>query len=625
MGEPDQALTAPTPWNLSCPDWERRLEDGQSLVPALPLDRVRADRAVAVFKKLRIPDVPGTPTMAEAAGEWIFEIVGAIFGAFDVPTSVRMIRGLFVMVPKKNAKTTYGAAITLTAAILNDRPRAELLMTAPSLEIASKAFSQASGMIELDDEGYLQKRFWVRDNIKTIYDRRTKANTKIKTFDKKIVTGAVPAFALIDEVHLLGDDPSAEAVVGQLKGGMMSVPGAFWAMITTQSFKEPAGVFKSELKIARAIRDGRAPGIDTLPVLYEFSEQQQKAKDFWENPANWARLQPNIRRSVWVETLAKDFAAEKMKDFGAQKIWASQHLNIEIGLAMHDNRWPGANHWEGAVERTITLADLLERSEVVTMGGDGGGLDDLLGLAVLGREKVTRRWLLWTRAWCYVGVLDLRQEIAPRLRDFDNADELRIIERLGDDMEDAKAIAEEVVASGKLPPKNAVGVDPAGLAGLADALQQGGVTDEQLVGVSQGWRLSGAIMSTERALADGTLVHGGQAMMAWCVGNAKIEPRGNAKLITKQASGTAKIDPLMAAFNAVSLMAMNPQAPNTGSIYDDAVAYAKAFTDKGEVEPTPEDDDDGNWKSAILADPDHPLFAEHRRRFDEWQATQEDD
>jgi phage terminase large subunit-like protein len=62
------------------------------------------------------------------------------------------------------------------------------------------------------------------------------------------------------------------------------------------------------------------------------------------------------------------------------------------------------------------------------------------------------------------------------------------------------------------------------------------------------------------------VLHGGQTLMAWAVGNARVEPRGNAIIITKQASGTAKIDPPMAAFNAIAWMASNP-ASTQPSIY----------------------------------------------------------
>jgi phage terminase large subunit-like protein len=150
--------------------------------------------------------------------------------------------------------------------------------------------------------------------------------------------------------------------------------------------------------------------------------------------------------------------------------------------------------------------------------------------------------------------------------DFEECGDLTRVDMPGQDVDDFADIAEQVFRSGLLPAKNGIGVDPVGIGQIVDELKARNIPPECIVGISQGWKLSGAIKTAERGLADKTLVHGSQPLMAWCVGNARVEPRGNAITITKQAAGSAKIDPLMATFNAVALMAQNPEG---GSVYEE--------------------------------------------------------
>lgn len=171
--------------------------------------------------------------------------------------------------------------------------------------------------------------------------------------------------------------------------------------------------------------------------------------------------------------------------------------------------------------------------------------------------------MLWTRAWAHVGVLERRKGEASRFRDFERDGDLRIVDSLPGDLDEVSDMIAEIDESGLL---HAVGLDPAGVGAIVDALAARGIANEpgrpdRVVGISQGYRLMGAIKTCERKLADGTLSHPGQRMMSWCVGNAKIELRGNAIYVTKAASGTAKIDPLMATFCAVEVMSRNPESP----------------------------------------------------------------
>jgi phage terminase large subunit-like protein len=568
------------PFDFACPDWADRLRRGETPIADLALDMVAAERAVSIFNKLRLPDVPGQPELREAAGEWMRDIVRAVFGSMETTPNgpeVRQVGEIFILVPKKNAKTTSAAAIALTFMLLNKRRNADMLIIGPTQKISDVAFEQARGMIEADPDGFLQKRFHVQDHKKTIRCRVTGARLMIRTFGMDVLTGAKPIFALIDEVHLLGTVSYAADVIRQIRGGMMPFPESVLVMITTQSDHPPAGVFRSELQYARGVRDGKiTERVRMLPVLYEFPEAVQTSEaKAWADPDLWHMVTPNLNRSITIDALMDGY--ERAKQDGQAEIiaWATQHLNVEVGLALHSNRWVGADFWQGAMRveveggGLIGLQRLIERCEVATVGIDGGGADDLGGLSVIGREKETRRLIGWAHAWAHPTVLQRRKEIIPALQDFANDGDLTFCERPTQDHEEMCDIVGTLMDAKLLPEAEAVGLDAAGVAALVDALAGAGVTEAQMVAVAQGYRLSSAIWGLERKLMDGTFVHGGQRLMAWCIGNAKAEQKGNAVLITKETAGKAKIDPLIAMFNAFALMSRNPVA-RVGSYLDEA-------------------------------------------------------
>lgn len=556
-------------WGFACPDWEAKLRTGRTPIPDLPLDPVQAEVAVALFDKLRIPNAKGQPTMGEAAGEWMRDIVRAAFASIDPATGERRVGEIFNLVPKKNGKTTNAAALGLIAMQMNQVPNIEGLIVGPTHKIAETCFKQACGMIRADK--FLRDRFHIVDHKQEIIDLyrdpdtgvQMNAKLSIKSFDLKVVTGAIPAFAILDELHVMAQSSYASRVIAQIRGGMITDPQSLLIIITTQSDTPPVGVFKEELQYARGVRDGRILGhVRMLPVLYEFPEAMQSAADKpWRDPKNWPMVLPNLGRGFKLDRLAAEYETERQKGDSAERLWASQHLNIEIGLAMHADRWRGADYWLDAIEPGLTLDEILARAEVAVVGIDGGGKDDLLGLAVLGRCRETQTWLLWTKAWCHEEVLTRRKDIAEQLRDFEKAGELVVCrENKRQDLEEVQALLLDLDARGLLPEEGAIGVDTLGMPTMEDALREVGLEAPKVAAVRQGVFLNGVILAMERKLDDGGLVHCGQGVAAWCVGNAKAVLKGSAVTIEKMTAGRAKIDVLVAAFNAYSMMARGPKA-----------------------------------------------------------------
>ncbi|WP_264045556.1 terminase large subunit [Methylobacterium flocculans] len=559
-------------WNTACPDWEDRILAGRTLVPDLPLFRDEAARAVRVFNRLKIPDVIGQPTMAEAGTEWLLPIVEAIFGSYDAAAQRRMINEFFWLVPKKNSKSSGAAAIMITIMILNRRPLAEGLLIAPTKQIADIAYKQAWGIIQADAQ--LAKLFHGQHHIRLITHRNSGATMQIKAADTDAITGSKATYTLIDETHVFAKKPRASDIFVEIRGALAARPDGFLIQVTTQSKDPPSGVFKEELENARKVRDGEMR-LPLLPILYELP-QRISADGGWKDRKLWPLVNPNMGKSVDESFLVNQLLKAEENGAEALALLASQHFNVEIGMGLRANRWPGSEFWKSRVDHALVspsedrqagLRAILELCEVVCVGIDGGGLDDLFGLTVLGRERATRDWLAWTHAWCHDGVLTRRKSIAARLRDFERAGELTIV---NDELGDIAEIVEVVASIKDRGLLACVGVDPAGLGEFIEAMAEIGVTQEAklLVGVPQGYGMMNAIKTAERKLANGTLRHSGSSLMNWAVGNLKIEPTATAIRATKQNAGDAKIDPVMSLFDAVVPMSLNPEPARTRSVYE---------------------------------------------------------
>lgn len=572
-------------WSTACPDWRDRIVARKSLVPCEPLFAAKAADALGVFKSLQVTDLPKKasglhPTLGEVCDQFVFDLVGAIFGAEDPETGQRLIKEFMLLISKKNGKSMIAAGIMVTALILNWRPSAILQILAPTIEVANNSFEPAMGMVRADAE--LSTVLKVVEHQRQIKHLATNAVLKVIAADSDTVAGGKASMTLIEELWLFGKKPKAAAMLREALGGGSARPEGFTLFITTHSDEPPAGVFKTKLAYFRDVRDGVIDDPTTLAMLYEWPEALLEIEAYLD-PEYFYVTNPHIGRSVTIEWLKAELGKEKIGEGEGLQVFLAKHLNVEIGLRLRRDRWSAAEMWLECIEPAMEGLSFLDRlkwiagrSEVMIVGVDGGGRDDLFGLGAIGREKGTGDWLGTGHAWAQRVALERRKSIASTLLGFEADGDLTLCDTGGELVADVARYAALVKDLGLMPAEGGLAVDAWGMGPLVDALVQAGFDpgDENMkraghiYAVRQGVGLSSAIYTVEFMLGDNRFRHDGSKMMAWCVSNALVQLRGSAVYVSKESSGAGKIDPLVAMLNAAKVMELGPVASGpTQSVY----------------------------------------------------------
>jgi phage terminase large subunit-like protein len=149
---------------------------------------------------------------------------------------------------------------------------------------------------------------------------------------------------------------------------------------------------------------------------------------------------------------------------------------------------------------------------VVTVGIDGGGLDDLLGFAIEGRLRDTQNCVLWNKAWVHPIAIERRKSEEAKYRDFEKDGDLVVVERPGQDLEELAALCKQIFDWGLLA---RIGLDPERTHKVVfQALIDAGIPEDLIIGISQGWKLTGAMAVAERGLLTA----------AWCMPRSRSWP-----------------------------------------------------------------------------------------------------
>ena len=507
-----------------------------------------ADKYIKIFNELQIADLLNTPKIKDLPQAWYSDFVLSFFGCVDIEKRERLIQEFFVLIPKKNAKSTISGLIMLTVLIANPYQGAEFALIAASKEVVNNAFIPICECIKLSPA--LSSILKVYDNGDNKYIKHNKTNAvlRITTPLMKTNQGKKWQGVLIDEIALWQDIKNSVSILNEISGNLVNKKDAFIIYLTTQSHQPPKGVFKALLEKARRIdKSGEKEILKSkfLPILYEFSENQIK-ENYHKDPEKWAIVNPNLGVSVDIDRLKQMQTDAIQAGADALREFEAKYLNVEITIENALNGWQGADFWVQC-EKRITLNQIIEKSDFIYLGIDGGGLDDLTGLAVLGVDK-KGLWRIYCTAYGYKSVLD-RKGLAKRLADFQANGECLIVEKLGDD---AKAIADtvhKIVASGKV---NKIGIDPRGIGDILSEIKASGTPESIIEPVNQGVALMSAERLLTRRLAQNNCVISKSDLMRFCVSNAVVEDRGDDYFLSKKSS-QFKIDPLMALLNCVAL------------------------------------------------------------------------
>jgi len=509
------------------------------------------ERAVEFLRRLRHPKstLPGRQFVLDT---WQERIVRRIYGPRD-EHGQRIVRTVFLMLPRGARKTSLSAAVSLLEAVGPEHtPAGESVFAASDRTQAGIGFREAADIIRADKRLVAATRINDAFNApKQIVLKRDNSVLKTVSSDGGAQHGGTPRFVLADEIHIWKGRDLWEA----LRTGLSKTPGSLLVIATTAGRGQENLAFDT-YDYARRVARGEIEDPSFLPIIFE-----PAADADWRDERVWHAVNPGLScnppypdieglRAMAREAVERPAEREAFRQFHTNA-WLDHSAAPFVDMDVYDagnepidlDALAGEPCWLGC-----DLSSSTDLSVIVAAWRDGDG-----GYTV-------KPWF-----FCPAENLRQRQEAsgAPYVRwaaeglitaTEGNVVDFRAVEAKIRDLCDEYDVQE-------------IAFDPALARVILNNLMDDGLP---AIEFRQGaLSMMPALAELERAVVAKRFKHGGHPVLRFCFANTEVETNSHGhKVRLKKGKKWLSIDGTVASSMAVLRASLGDSA-GSGSIYDD--------------------------------------------------------
>lgn len=480
------------------------------------------------------------------------DIVRPIFGwmrperdaAGKVIGYVRRFRVAYVEIPRKNGKTELGAAIGVLLLTADDEPGAEVYATATKEDQAKILWSGAKEMVKQSPE--LSEYVSIRR--KTLSCEELGSKFEPLGSDSDTLDGLMPHGNLVDEMHAHKDSHLLNVLITGT--GSRRQPLTF--IITTAGVYNPESPGYQQHDYALKVLEGVIEDDEFFSYVACLDDD-----DDWQDPAVWAKANPNLGVSLKLDYL--EGLAQKAKN---QPSFLNTFLRYHLDRWVEqETRWIAIEAWNACNAPAMTEEELAGRDCY-------GGLDlssklDITALVLVFPLADPKRFALFCRFWC-PGRTIMERAKKDRVP-YDAWVRDGWMTATPGDVVDYDFVEAEIERLAGVVTIKELAYDPWSAQQTATRLSGKGLT---MVELRQGFQsLSEPSKEFEKSVIAKQIVHGGHPVLRWMVSNASVkrDPADNIK--PDKSVATGRIDGVIAAIMGLGRAIVQPE--HQPSVYEE--------------------------------------------------------